>query len=258
MRGTGSRPAGASIAGVRLSSRGLCFSSQAERARTGAAQLLPPHESVSPYCGLLACCRSRSFLSGSPKPVHRQSAPRQSALRLSQRPGSSCRRLVTPMRRARIGSVRTSPACQWTSCMQIMCCSPSSRSCSPGFPTALWTMKAGFYNSNGIAAAPETAVEPGSNYYTLSYSPANKTFDGKFRKSMPCWQRRDRPCIIARDSSPMTPIRRPTTRSWPAGPELWPCSTDRHRHANFCFQQESCRWVARTRKRSIAQNLATF
>src|SRR5581483_9428474 len=39
-----------------------------------------------------------------------------------------------------------------------------------------------FYNSNGIAKAIETAVEQGSNYYTLSYNPSNKTFDGRFRR----------------------------------------------------------------------------
>jgi hypothetical protein len=39
-----------------------------------------------------------------------------------------------------------------------------------------------FYNSNGIGEAIATAVEQGSNYYTLSYSPINKHYDGKFRK----------------------------------------------------------------------------
>ncbi len=39
-----------------------------------------------------------------------------------------------------------------------------------------------FYNSNGIREAIATAVEQGSNYYTLSYNPANKIFDGRFRK----------------------------------------------------------------------------
>lgn len=39
-----------------------------------------------------------------------------------------------------------------------------------------------FYNSNGIAKAIETAVEQGSNYYTLSYNPSNKAFDGRFRR----------------------------------------------------------------------------
>ena len=39
-----------------------------------------------------------------------------------------------------------------------------------------------FYNSNGIREAIATAGEQGSNYYTLSYSPANKIYDGKFRK----------------------------------------------------------------------------
>ncbi len=39
-----------------------------------------------------------------------------------------------------------------------------------------------FYDSNGIEDAIATAVEQGSNYYTLSYTPANKNYDGKFRK----------------------------------------------------------------------------
>jgi VWFA-related protein len=39
-----------------------------------------------------------------------------------------------------------------------------------------------FFNTNGIKEAIATAVEQGSNYYTLSYSPANKDYNGKFRK----------------------------------------------------------------------------
>ena len=39
-----------------------------------------------------------------------------------------------------------------------------------------------FYNTNGIRAAVETAVEQGSQYYMLSYSPDNAKFDGAFRK----------------------------------------------------------------------------
>ena len=39
-----------------------------------------------------------------------------------------------------------------------------------------------FYNTNGIRDAIATATEQGSNYYTLSYSPANRNYDGKFRK----------------------------------------------------------------------------
>ena len=39
-----------------------------------------------------------------------------------------------------------------------------------------------FYNTNGIAKAIDTAVEEGSNYYALSYSPANKDYNGGFRK----------------------------------------------------------------------------
>ena len=39
-----------------------------------------------------------------------------------------------------------------------------------------------FFNTNGIRDAIATAAEQGANYYTLSYKPANKVFDGKFRK----------------------------------------------------------------------------
>ncbi len=39
-----------------------------------------------------------------------------------------------------------------------------------------------FYSSNAISQAIETSVEQGSNYYTISYVPANKLYDGKFRK----------------------------------------------------------------------------
>src|SRR5215831_7198213 len=39
-----------------------------------------------------------------------------------------------------------------------------------------------FYNTNGLAAAIATAVEDGANYYTLSYSPTNKKYDGRLRR----------------------------------------------------------------------------
>lgn len=39
-----------------------------------------------------------------------------------------------------------------------------------------------FFNTNGIAEAIHTAAEQGSNYYALSYTPANKKYDGSFRK----------------------------------------------------------------------------
>jgi|GEM_PF-341543 len=39
-----------------------------------------------------------------------------------------------------------------------------------------------FYNTNGIREAIATADEQGSNYYTLSYNPTNKAYDGKFRR----------------------------------------------------------------------------
>jgi VWFA-related protein len=39
-----------------------------------------------------------------------------------------------------------------------------------------------FINTNGLAQAVATAVNSGSNYYTLTYSPSNSIYDGKFRK----------------------------------------------------------------------------
>jgi VWFA-related protein len=39
-----------------------------------------------------------------------------------------------------------------------------------------------FFNSNAIEEAIATATEQGSHYYTLSYSPANRNYNGKFRK----------------------------------------------------------------------------
>ncbi len=39
-----------------------------------------------------------------------------------------------------------------------------------------------FYNTNGLEQAIAAAAEDGANYYTLSYSPTNKKFDGGLRK----------------------------------------------------------------------------
>jgi VWFA-related protein len=39
-----------------------------------------------------------------------------------------------------------------------------------------------FYNTNGLKQAIAEVVDTGSNYYTLSYSPANKDWDGSYRK----------------------------------------------------------------------------
>ncbi|MDE3199971.1 MAG: VWA domain-containing protein [Acidobacteriota bacterium] len=39
-----------------------------------------------------------------------------------------------------------------------------------------------FYNTNDLSAAMQNAIEDGSSYYTLVYSPTNKKMDGKFRK----------------------------------------------------------------------------
>jgi len=39
-----------------------------------------------------------------------------------------------------------------------------------------------FYNTNGLSQAVEKAIDSGSNYYTLAYSPTNTKWDGRFRK----------------------------------------------------------------------------
>jgi VWFA-related protein len=39
-----------------------------------------------------------------------------------------------------------------------------------------------FYNTNGLTQAMATAITDGSNFYTLTYTPANPIRDGKFRK----------------------------------------------------------------------------
>jgi len=39
-----------------------------------------------------------------------------------------------------------------------------------------------FYNTNGLKDAIAEVVDTGSNYYTLSYSPNNKAWDGSYRK----------------------------------------------------------------------------
>jgi VWFA-related protein len=39
-----------------------------------------------------------------------------------------------------------------------------------------------FINTNGLAQAVATAVNSGSNYYTLTYSPSDSSYNGKFRK----------------------------------------------------------------------------
>jgi VWFA-related protein len=39
-----------------------------------------------------------------------------------------------------------------------------------------------FYNTNGLTEAANKAIDNGSNYYTLTYSPTNNTWKGDFRK----------------------------------------------------------------------------
>jgi VWFA-related protein len=38
-----------------------------------------------------------------------------------------------------------------------------------------------FYNNNDLASAVQGAIESGSNYYTLTYTPSNKNYNGTFR-----------------------------------------------------------------------------
>jgi hypothetical protein len=39
-----------------------------------------------------------------------------------------------------------------------------------------------FFNTNGVKEAIQTAVEQGSEYYMLSYTPTNRNYDGRLRK----------------------------------------------------------------------------
>ncbi len=39
-----------------------------------------------------------------------------------------------------------------------------------------------FLNTNGLAQAVASAINDGSNFYTITYSPADTRFDGAFRK----------------------------------------------------------------------------
>ncbi len=39
-----------------------------------------------------------------------------------------------------------------------------------------------FYNTNGLSQAVEKAIDAGSNYYTIAYSPSNMKWDGSFRR----------------------------------------------------------------------------
>ncbi len=68
-----------------------------------------------------------------------------------------------------------------------------------------------FFNSNAIEEALSTATEQGSNYYTLSYTPANRKYNGKFRKIKVAVAERGyrlhhRPGYLAED--PHAPIKR--------------------------------------------------
>lgn len=77
------------------------------------------------------------------------------------------------------GSV-ISPAQAIPSGMQGLAQEAAERDTLLQFATA--TGGKAFFNTNGIRDAVAIAAEQGSNYYTLSYNPTNKNFDGKFRK----------------------------------------------------------------------------
>ena len=77
------------------------------------------------------------------------------------------------------GSV-ISPTPSIPSDMQALAQEAAERDTLLQFATA--TGGKAFFNTNGIRDAIATAAEQGSNYYTLSYNPTNKNFDGKFRK----------------------------------------------------------------------------
>ncbi|MGD0831051.1 MAG: VWA domain-containing protein, partial [Terracidiphilus sp.] len=47
---------------------------------------------------------------------------------------------------------------------------------------AIETGGAAFYNTNGLKEAFTKAVTEGSDYYTITYNPSNKNFDGRLRK----------------------------------------------------------------------------
>jgi VWFA-related protein len=73
-----------------------------------------------------------------------------------------------------------SPSPSIPSDMQALAQEAAERDTLLQFATA--TGGKAFFNTNGIRDAIATAAEQGSNYYTLSYNPTNKNFDGKFRK----------------------------------------------------------------------------
>ena len=39
-----------------------------------------------------------------------------------------------------------------------------------------------FYNNNDVSGAINESLNEGNNYYTLAYSPADKNWNGKYRK----------------------------------------------------------------------------
>ena len=45
-----------------------------------------------------------------------------------------------------------------------------------------------FYNTNGLSAAVGKALDAGSNYYTLTYTPSDRNWDGSYRNIHVRWQ----------------------------------------------------------------------
>jgi VWFA-related protein len=78
------------------------------------------------------------------------------------------------------GRLILSPSASIPQAMQVAGQQEAERATLMEFATA--TGGTAFLNTNGISEAIATANEQGSDYYTLSYSPTNKRFDGKLRK----------------------------------------------------------------------------
>jgi hypothetical protein len=98
----------------------------------------------------------------------------------AQIPPHSCPSSQSPRRRISLGKKVIAPAPDIPQNLQVLAREADERDTLNQF--AIATGGKAFYSSNAIRQAIETSVEQGSNYYTLSYVPANKTYDGKFRK----------------------------------------------------------------------------
>ena len=81
------------------------------------------------------------------------------------------RRRSYRLRQVKPATERGAILCQWTA---RWITGHGSNSCDTGGKA--------FYNANGIEQAMNIAMEQETNYYALSYTPANKKYDGKFRR----------------------------------------------------------------------------